>query len=175
MTMAKVLVVVTGRDEETVHLARRLGRALEERGATVDLVPLGVDGDRSAGGVDVGGYGGVVLGSGVLDGRWLDDASRFAAAHSEAMCGRPVWLFSRTTAVGTGGGVSRVDVRGLAVPAEAVRHLAFGWRDVRPEPPRQGRALPAGTSPEPLGEWRALTRWACDIVAAVGHAAVRAG
>ena len=61
-----------------------------------ELVNRGIDATAATpeDGADVGAYDGVVIGSAVYAGHWLEPAKRFVAENDIALAARPVWLFS---------------------------------------------------------------------------------
>jgi menaquinone-dependent protoporphyrinogen oxidase len=168
--MARVLLAVASRNGATLRIARRFGRALEERGVTVDLVHLAGEAAGATGhvtaddDVDLTAYDAVVLGSPVYAGRWLAAASRFAEAHSSALCRRPIWVFSREAVVALAEDVYRVEIRGLPGTAEAVRYDAFGNRGPRRGFPTQGPVRSAApVHPDGRAEWPVISAWARDV------------
>ena len=94
---ANVLVAYAGAHGSTKGIAERIAARLGERGARVDLRPVGdVDG--------VEAYDTVVLGSAVYGQRWIESASEFLRRNTDALALRRVWLFS----VGSFGDTHRV-------------------------------------------------------------------
>jgi menaquinone-dependent protoporphyrinogen oxidase len=81
------LVVHSSRHGGTRGIAERIAATLREQGIQVDV--RSVD-DRP----DPGAYRAVVLGSAVYYGKWMKEATSFAAVHRETLAGRSVWLFS---------------------------------------------------------------------------------
>ena len=82
-----VLVAAASKYGSTAEIAEAIGRALRENGVAADVRPVEQVGDLS-------GYTGVVLGSAVYAGRWLEGARRFAEEHAEELAAKPTWLFS---------------------------------------------------------------------------------
>jgi menaquinone-dependent protoporphyrinogen oxidase len=83
----RVLVTAASRHGATFEIARQIGDTLATAGLEADVRPPDeVDG--------VAGYDGVVIGSAVYAGRWLDPARDLIRREAEALSTRPVWLFS---------------------------------------------------------------------------------
>ena len=82
-----VLVAAASKYGATAEIAEAIGRALRESGVSADVRPVEQVGDLS-------GYTGVVLGSAVYLGRWLEPARRFVEEHADELAARPTWLFS---------------------------------------------------------------------------------
>jgi hypothetical protein len=133
----------------------------------VDLVRLEPDDPRPLA-ADLGGYAAVVLGSEVRDGRWLPAASRFATVHSRALCAVPLWVFSRERVTAPAEVLWRVELRGAAGPASAVRHAALVLGE-----PRHG--LPAQVGPSSRHAAQVLRTWADDVAATLAPAQAAAG
>jgi menaquinone-dependent protoporphyrinogen oxidase len=83
----KVLVAAASKHGSTEEIARAIAMELELQGISAEVLrPSQVE--------SVEGYDGVVLGSGVYAGHWLNDAMRLAERESTDLARRPVWLFS---------------------------------------------------------------------------------
>lgn len=82
-----VLVAVASKYGATAEIAEAIGRGLRAGGIAADVRPVEQAGDLS-------GYAGVVLGSAVYVGRWLDAGRRFVDEHAEELAAKPTWLFS---------------------------------------------------------------------------------
>ena len=82
-----VLVAAASKYGATAEIAEAIGRALREGGVAADVRPV-----EQAG--DLAGYAGVVLGSAVYVGRWLEPGRRFVDEHAEELAAKPTWLFS---------------------------------------------------------------------------------
>jgi len=85
--MRRVLVGYASRFGSTRDVAMRIADRL--RGRDHEATVCAVD---TATAVD--GYDAVVLGSGVYDGAWTDDATAFVRRQAPTLATRPVWLFS---------------------------------------------------------------------------------
>jgi menaquinone-dependent protoporphyrinogen oxidase len=83
----RVLVSAASRHGATAEIADAIGQALSEQGLTVTVIPPG---DVRS----LDGYDGVIIGSAVYMGHWLDPAKELANRFHDALTGRPVWLFS---------------------------------------------------------------------------------
>lgn len=84
--MTKVLVAYASRHGATAGIAERIAQALERRGLEVTL-------ESAASVHEVSGFDAFVIGSAAYMGRWLGDATMLVRRHTEALRGRPVWLF----------------------------------------------------------------------------------
>jgi menaquinone-dependent protoporphyrinogen oxidase len=75
------------------------------------------------------GYDGVILGSAVYMGHWLDSMRKFADAHADALRALPVWLFSTGPVEGKPDTADAgVDGEQLAVTLCAREHRMFGGK-----------------------------------------------
>jgi menaquinone-dependent protoporphyrinogen oxidase len=83
----RVLVATASKHGATGELGAEIGRVLEEAGLEVTLAD-------AADVESLRGWDGVVLGSAVYVGRWLEDARKLVADHAGELDGTPVWLFS---------------------------------------------------------------------------------
>lgn len=83
----KVLVSAASRHGATTEIALRIANGLANAGIeTVVTEPNAV--------TTLEGFDGVVLGSGVYAGRWLEPAKKLVERHGDGLRARPVWLFS---------------------------------------------------------------------------------
>lgn len=83
----RVLVSAASKHGATSEIAAVIGEVLFDTGLEVDVLhPDQV--------TEVTPYAGVVLGSAVYAGRWLESAHALASREREALLARPVWLFS---------------------------------------------------------------------------------
>jgi menaquinone-dependent protoporphyrinogen oxidase len=82
-----VLVAVATKHGSTLEIAEAIGRGLTAAGIPNDVLRIEEI-------PDLEGYDAVLLGSAVYMGSWMDAALTFAANHSAALTGMPVWLFS---------------------------------------------------------------------------------
>jgi menaquinone-dependent protoporphyrinogen oxidase len=88
----RVLVAVASRHGSTTELAQAMGQALHAHGVEPQIRQ--VDELPASGPGSVEDFDAVVLGSALYEQRWLESATRFAQERSDALRGRPVWLFS---------------------------------------------------------------------------------
>ncbi|MHB0878077.1 MAG: flavodoxin domain-containing protein [Anaerolineae bacterium] len=85
--MKSILVTYASQHGSTAEVARAIGERLRQRGETVDV--------RSVADVaDLSPYQAVVIGSGVIGGRWQPPAVSFVRQHAEALKRLPVAIFS---------------------------------------------------------------------------------
>ena len=83
----RVLVTAASRHGATFEIARTIGDTLATAGIEADVrPPEEVD--------NVAAYDGVVIGSAVYAGRWLEPARDLIHREATALSARPVWLFS---------------------------------------------------------------------------------
>ena len=83
----KVLVCAASKHGSTAEIAQAIGYALSAAGMDVDI-------RRPEDVRTVAPYDGVVFGSGVYAGRWLDPVKKLIERESAALAYKPVWLFS---------------------------------------------------------------------------------
>lgn len=83
----KVLVSAASKHGSTAEIAAAIGAALSSEGLEVDVV-------RPEDVASVAPYDGIVLGSGVYAGRWLEPMRKLIARESVELAFKPVWLFS---------------------------------------------------------------------------------
>jgi menaquinone-dependent protoporphyrinogen oxidase len=89
----KILVAVASRHGATREIAEEIGKAIEsalrEEGDSAEVDVLFTDTVTS-----IAGYDGVILGSAVYMGGWLESAKKLVEANRDALRAVPVWLFS---------------------------------------------------------------------------------
>jgi menaquinone-dependent protoporphyrinogen oxidase len=83
----KVLVSAASKHGSTAEIADAIGSALAAEDIDVDVC-------RPEDVTTVAPYDGVVLGSGVYAGRWLEPIRRLIAREADELALKPVWLFS---------------------------------------------------------------------------------
>lgn len=168
--MASVLVTYATKTGCTRGVAERIGAALGEGGASVDVVPAEDKPDPS-------GYDAVVLGSGVRAGSWHGSASGWLKANAAALQARPVALF--TACLTMAQGPEKADeVRAYTAPLleeTGVKPVDIGLFAGWFEPKEFGfveRAILKGMK-SPQGDfrdWDAIDAWARDVAAPLGLA-----
>jgi menaquinone-dependent protoporphyrinogen oxidase len=83
----KILVTVASRHGGTDEIGQAIANALMEAGAQTDLAaPSDFE--------ELQEYNGVIVGSAVYVGRWLEPARQFVERHADVLRTKPVWLFS---------------------------------------------------------------------------------
>ncbi len=169
----RVLVTYATRHGATAGIADRIGAALTEAGAAVEVLPVE---DVTT----VGGYDAVVLGGAAYMFHWLKPAVVFAKKHRKELADRPIWLFSSGPL-----GTDRIDKDGKDVLAasrpkefdeltELLRprgdQVFFGAYDADAPPIGVGervvRHMPAARGALPSGDfrdWTAIDTWAQQI------------
>jgi menaquinone-dependent protoporphyrinogen oxidase len=83
----KVLVSAASKHGSTAEIADAIGSVLSSEGIEVDV-------RRPEDVTTVAPYDGVVLGSGVYAGRWLEPMKKLIAREAATLAFKPVWLFS---------------------------------------------------------------------------------
>jgi menaquinone-dependent protoporphyrinogen oxidase len=117
----RVLVSAASKHGATAQIADVIGEELRVRGVSVDVL----EPDDVA---TLADYDGLVLGSAVYGGHWLDEAKRLVDRSSASIVGTPVWLFSS----GPLGDPPKpdmehvVDVSEIVTTARAKDHHIFG-------------------------------------------------
>jgi menaquinone-dependent protoporphyrinogen oxidase len=124
----KILVAVASKHGSTMEIATEIGKAVEsallDQGDTAEIDVLFADTVTS-----MKGYDGVILGSAVYMGHWLDSMRKFADAHGDALRALPVWLFSTGPVDGKPDPTEAgVDGEQLAVTLCAREHRMFGGK-----------------------------------------------
>lgn len=160
-----VLIAYATQLGSTKEIAERIALRLQSHGihtlaSAVDLAP------------DLSGFDGVVVGSAVYAGHWLDAARQFIASDTAKLAERPVWLFSS-------GPVGDLAVGSDPHPAPEIRGLMtrIGAKDHRVFAGSLDRStVDRGTFPVlvrmiakrfvPEGDWRnwrEIEAWADEI------------
>jgi menaquinone-dependent protoporphyrinogen oxidase len=124
MNTPVVLVAYESRNGGTAEIAQWIGEGLTGAGVEAEVRPAAVV-------QDLRGYSGVVLGSGLYEGRWLRGARRFARRHRADLLEVPVWLFSSGPLDASAGERDIPAVSGacaLADRVDAREHVTFGGR-----------------------------------------------
>jgi menaquinone-dependent protoporphyrinogen oxidase len=83
----KLLIAVSSKHGSTREIAGSIGETVREAGVEVDVV----DAEDVA---SVAPYDAVIVGSAVHWGRWMAPARDLVNGSADALCTRPVWLFS---------------------------------------------------------------------------------
>jgi menaquinone-dependent protoporphyrinogen oxidase len=152
----------------TAELARMVGSALARHGVSVDV--------RSAATAPPPeGYGAVVVGGALYNGRWHRDARVYVRRHRDELRRLPVWLFSSGPLGEAGLHAEDVgptgQVRALGQQIGARGHVTFGGR-LDPDPPG---FLARAMARSQAGDWHdrdQVERWADEIAADLAHGSV---
>lgn len=83
----RVLVTAASKHGATSDIATAIAEELTAAG-----IEATVASPESVGSIE--SYDGVVVGSGIYAGHWLESAKQFVDRHATALASRPVWLFS---------------------------------------------------------------------------------
>ena len=161
----RVLVSAASRHGSAAAIAERIGRVLRDELADLSAQ---VDVEPPEAVAELDGYDGIVLGSAVYMGHWLDSARQLALRYARSGADRPVWLFS----TGPVGDPPRpdeqpVDVGAVVGETRARQHRLFGGVLDRDRLGLRERALVAALR-APYGDfrdWTAIEAWARDIAA----------
>ena len=160
-----VLVAAASKYGATAEIAEAIGRALRESGVSADVRPVEQVGDLS-------GYAGVVLGSAVYVGRWLEPTRRFVDEHAEELAAKPTWLFS-SGPVGDPPkpeAAEAVQIEPLMAATKARGHRLFAGKIEKGKLGFGERALllalrvPEGD----FRDWAEIAAWATMIAGAIG-------
>jgi menaquinone-dependent protoporphyrinogen oxidase len=124
----KILVAVASRHGSTMEIANEIGKAVKSALGQDDTAAVDVLFADTVTSMD--GYDGVILGSAVYMGHWLDSMRKFADTHGDALRVLPVWLFSTGPVDGTPDPADAAGVDGerLAVTLCAREHRMFGGK-----------------------------------------------
>lgn len=170
----KVLVAHSSKRGGTAGIAEAIADELHRCGLEVECVDAGAVGD-------LGGYGAVVLGSGVYAKKWRGDAKRFLRAHRKQLGSMPFWIFSS----GPVGDPAKDDPKWSEPPRVIARAEKLGVREhvvfggcVPADP--QGfveKAMVENTPPEyrDRRDWDQIRAWAAAIAAELGAVPTAAG
>jgi menaquinone-dependent protoporphyrinogen oxidase len=155
----RVLVLVASKHGGTMEIGEAVAAALSSLGASA--VVSGVTGV-----VDLDRYDAVVLGSAVYLGRWLPEASRFAADHLGRLKEMPVWLFSSgplgEPAVPAGDPTEVVELAS-ALGARGLRTFAGRLETVGLGPGHRGIAAMLHAPAGDFRRWDEIEAWARQI------------
>lgn len=155
----RVLVTVASKHGATSDIATAIAEELTAAGIEATVAsPESVQ--------SVAGYDGVVVGSGIYAGHWLEPAKQFVDRHADALASRPVWLFSS----GPLGEPLKpegepVDVGPILTRIGARSHRVFGGRLDRSQL-RIGERAIAALVRAPDGDyrpWEEIRAWSAGI------------
>ncbi|MER6611995.1 flavodoxin domain-containing protein [Streptomyces xantholiticus] len=158
-----VLITYGTKNGSTAEIAASIATVLRDEGLETEVRPPSeVE--------DVLPYDAVVIGGALYMGRWHRDARRFTRQHAQALCRRPVWLFSSGPLdpsaseryIPPVAGARRAQRR-----TDALGHVTFGGRLVAGAKGRMAKAiLDEGRG----GDFRDLNRiaqWAGAVAAEI--------
>jgi menaquinone-dependent protoporphyrinogen oxidase len=163
-----VLVTYASKHGSTKEVAERIATCLDQHGVKIDVRPT----NR----VDViDGYDAVVIGSAVYIGRWMKEATEFAARVRPVPAGCRVWLFS-SGPLGDQPGVDPPQVAELKTSLNVVEHRLFAGAMRKEGLSLVERALVKGVK-APYGDfrdWSEVDSWAATIAKDLESTASRA-
>lgn len=155
----KVLVSAASRHGATAEIAQAIGSALTAAGMDVDI-------RRPEDVTAVAPYDGVVLGSGIYAGRWLEPIKRLIDREMGVLAYKPVWLFSS----GPVGEPLKpdeepADVARLREATHAVDHRVFPGRLDRAQLGLAEKAIVSvvHASEGDFRTWEPVAAWAANI------------
>jgi menaquinone-dependent protoporphyrinogen oxidase len=155
----KVLVTAASRHGATSEISRAIGLALSQHGIETEVIrPEEVEA--------VARFDGVVVGSGVYAGRWLDPAKKLVDRELAELVKRPVWLFSSGPVGDTSKPVEETaEVRAIRAQTHAVDHRVFAGKIDRAQLGFAERAIfRVVRAPEgDFRDWREIEAWAAEI------------
>jgi menaquinone-dependent protoporphyrinogen oxidase len=142
-----------------MEIARIIGGILEDRGIDTDIVePDSVS--------SLADYDGVVIGSAVYMGRWLEPARELIERCGRDFVGRSVWLFSSGPLGDSAGADGEpVDVERMRAATGAIDHKVFAGKLVKEELGFAEKVVAAAVR-APEGDfrpWDDLVTWALGI------------
>jgi menaquinone-dependent protoporphyrinogen oxidase len=159
----RILVTAASKHGATTEIAESIAATLRDEGIEVDIRPPD---DVET----LEGYDGVVVGSGVYAGHWLEPAKRFVERHTGGLAARSVWLFS----CGPIGDPPKpaedpVDVAPLVSASGAREHRLFPGRLIKRSLGFAERAIvTALRAPEgDFRPWPEIDEWARSIAASL--------
>ena len=157
----KVLVTAASKHGATSEIALAIAAAIRDEG--LDVTVLEPDAVES-----VERYDGVVIGSGVYAGHWLEPAKRLVGREAQALLARSVWLFSSgPLGVDAKPATVPVDVAPLSDKVRARGHRIFAGSLERDGLGLGERAI-IRVVKAPYGDfrdWPGITSWAREIAA----------
>jgi menaquinone-dependent protoporphyrinogen oxidase len=155
----RILVTAASRHDATHEVAQAIARTLQSAGIDVDVRAPEEVGHLNA-------YDGVVLGSAIYAGRWLQPARDLVERSAAQMRALPVWLFS-TGPIGDPlkPDGSPADVAPLMAQSGAREHRIFGGRLDKGRLGFGERAIVriVGAGEGDYRPWREIDAWAQEI------------
>jgi len=155
----KVLISAASKHGATSEIALAIAAAIRDEG--LDATVLEPDAVES-----VERFDGVIIGSGVYAGHWLDPAKRLISREAEALRARPVWLFSSgPLGVEAKPTTDPVDVAPLSDQVRARGHRIFAGNLDKDGLGLAERAI-IRVVKVPYGDfrdWPGITTWAHEI------------
>lgn len=157
----KVLVTAASKHGATSEIALAIAAAIRDEGLDVTVLePAAVE--------SVEPFDGVVIGSGVYAGHWLEPAKRLIGREAEALLARSVWLFSSgPLGIDAKPATVPVDVAPLAERVRARGHRIFAGNLDRDDLGLGERAI-IRVVKAPYGDyrdWPGISAWAHEIAA----------
>lgn len=168
--MTRVLVVYATKSGCTTGVAERIGQAVAEKGAAVDVVAADKAGSAAE-------YDAVIVGSGVRAGAWHATAKQWVSENSTALKAKPVAFY--TCGLMITQGAEKVDeVRGYTdalISESGVEPvdlgLFAGWNEPKQFAFIERSILKMMKAPEgDFRDWSAIDEWASTVAPKLGVA-----
>lgn len=160
----EVLVTAASKHGITAEISQLVAETLSVEGIATTLMPI----QRV---VSINEYDGVVVGSAIYDGRWLEPAREFVKSHCPELKNRMVWMFSagpQADLDAAGAGELR-HFRRLVKPLDYkvfVAGVASGGRHLGPL--ETHRSTSSGWDPDEVRRWALGVGGAVSVVARGG-------
>jgi menaquinone-dependent protoporphyrinogen oxidase len=155
----RVLISAASKHGSTEEIAQKIAEVLRSAGFQTDVVAPDEVTTTTP-------YDGVVIGSAVYAGRWLEPAKKLIERESATLAYKPVWLFSSGPIGETGLPKDETaEVVRLRVSAHAIDHHVFSGKLDKEQLGFAERAILAVVR-APAGDFRAwddVTAWAAGI------------
>jgi menaquinone-dependent protoporphyrinogen oxidase len=155
----KVLISAASRHGSTDQIAEAIGQVLTAAGFEADIRPP----DEVT---TTAPYDGIVIGSAVYMGHWLEPAKKLIDRQSATLAYKPVWLFSSgPTGEPTAPPVENAEIVRLRETAHAIDHQIFAGRLERGHLGLAERAIVAMVH-APVGDfrvWEDVRAWSQSI------------
>ena len=159
----RALVAVASKHGATREIAEAIGEVLDDHGIRSEVM-------AAADVASVDGYDGVVIGSAVYAGRWLDAARTLVEEAEDCLHERPVWLFS-SGPLGTPPKPEGdpVDVADMLERSGSREHRVFAGKLDRSRLGFGEKAIVVALrAPEgDFRDWDAIRAWAAEIAATI--------
>lgn len=166
--MSRILVVYATKSGCTTGVAERIGTALVDKGATVEVVSAEGDPDPVE-------YDGVVVGSGIRVGQWHSAAKEWVTSNAEALRARPTAFYVACMTLAADSEKTD-EVRAYTDPIIAESGvtpigvgLFAGWFEPGKFGLLERTVLKAMKTPQgDYRDWDAIDAWAAEVASRLG-------